>query len=90
MRAWIETKGSSFLAFTTWTALKQQMLDDLASGKTLTAEYEVRHADGSLHRQKFRTLGEWSKFFALVEARAAAEGTQAPVGRTFAKQGGRG
>lgn len=78
------------MAFTTWTALKRQMLDDLASGKTLTAEYEVRHADGSLHRQKFRTLGEWSKFFALVEARAAAESAAPAVGRTFARQGGRG
>lgn len=78
------------MAFTTWTALKQQMLNDLASGKSLTAEYEVRHADGSLHRQKFRTLGEWSKFFALVEARAAAESAPPAVGRTYARQGGRG
>lgn len=78
------------MAFTTWTALKQQMLDDLASGNSLTAEYEVRHGDESLHRHRFRSPGEWMTFLSMVETRAAAEVAPAPVGRTYAKQGGRG
>jgi len=76
------------MAFTTWTALKEQMLDDLASGKTTMGEYEVS-SGGTVRRFNFRSYVDWMKIFQMVEQRAAAE-TGSVVGRTFAKNGGGG
>lgn len=70
------------MAFTTWTALKQKMLNDLAAGSTTLGEYDV---DGV--RMKYRSHEEWMRLFEMVEQKAAAE-SGAAAGRTYAKNGG--
>lgn len=72
------------MAFTTWTALKTQLLDDLASGGWKTKSYQI----GDVTRT-FRDFSDFKQFLELVEYRAATEGGTA-VGRTYAKQGGGG
>ena len=70
--------------FTTWSALKTQMEQDLASGQFLSQSYTV---DGVA--RVFRTFDDWNKFYGFVCGKAAAETTTAPIGRTFARGRGR-
>ncbi len=61
------------MAFTTWTALKNQMLDDLASGNWRhVSEYSFSSGPSS-RSFKFRALEEFMKLLREVEARAAEE-----------------
>ena len=74
------------MSFTTWTALKTQMEQDLASGQHLTQSYTV---DGV--QRTFRAFADWRAFYGFVSAKAAAESsaTSAPMGRTYARPRGR-
>lgn len=72
-------------SFTTWTALKKQMEQDLAAGAILTQSYTI---DGV--SRSYRSFSEWQEFYGFVCAKAAAENTSsAPLGRTFARPRGR-
>lgn len=75
------------MAFTTWAALKQEMLDDLASGRWKIKSYTV----GDVSRT-FVSVDEFLKVLDRVTTEASGEGAtgQAYVGRTYAKQGGGG
>lgn len=72
--------------FTTWTALKSQMEQDLASGQSLTQSYTV---DGV--QRTFRSFADWQAFYGFVCAKAATEAsaTTAPMGRAYARPRGR-
>jgi len=72
------------MAFTTWANLYQKMLDDLESGNWRIKSYTIGSRETTYH-----TFQEFQKGLEYVKAQAAAE-TGAIVGRTFAKQGGRG
>jgi hypothetical protein len=73
------------LAFTTWTALKTQMENDLAAGQSLTASYAVDNST-----RTFRSFPEWQAFYGYVCAKAAQESIgSAPLGRTYARPGRR-
>lgn len=65
--------------FTTWTALKTTMLDDLASNSWRTAEYTVAG-----RQVKYRTFAEFKEALEYVTYMADQEsGTVA--GRTYAR-----
>ena len=75
--------------FTTWAALRDSMLDSLAtlvtSGEIVAAEMRV----GSDHTVRYRDLAEFTSLLDKVKMLAAQEeGTYSP--RSYAKQGGRG
>ncbi|HBJ74416.1 MAG TPA: hypothetical protein DDY86_02575 [Syntrophaceae bacterium] len=72
------------MAFTTWTALYNAMLDKLASGDTTVGS--VMAGDKSV---TFRTHKEFLIMLDFVESKAKAESGDF-VPRTYAKQGGRG
>lgn len=72
------------MAFTTWAALKSELLDDLASGRWKVKSYQI----GDISRS-FVTVDELLRMISYVENKAAAE-TLSVSGRTYAKQGGRG
>jgi len=71
------------MAFTTWAALHQKMLDDFAAGKTLVGEYSI--AGRVL---KYRSAADFQRLLSMVEAKAQAEAGEG-YGRTCAGQGGR-
>ena len=56
------------MAFTNWSTLKQQILDDLDSGLVLTKQYAV---EGSM--RTFRRLSEVMDFLAWLDQQIAAE-----------------
>lgn len=72
------------MAFTTWTALKTSMLDDLAAGKWRVKSYQLG-ADGpsTVYRS-------WADFQAALEYVTSKAGQEAgtAVGRTYASQSG--
>ncbi len=68
--------------FTTWTALRTQLLDDFAKGLHSRKSYTC--GDTTV---VFRDFREFSEMLAFVENRAAAESKRAPR-RTLAGQGG--
>jgi len=74
--------------FTTWTALKIQMQNDLAALNINVGEYQI-DVGGNRRVVKYRSADEWWTFFREVEKRAATE-TGTTRLRTYAKQGGRG
>lgn len=72
------------MAFTTWSALKTRMLDDLASGKWMLKSYTI---DGV--SRTFVSIDEFMKVLEYAERKAAQE-SGGYAGRTYAKQGGGG
>lgn len=72
------------MAFTTWTALKTEMLNDLATGKWKVKRYRVDETD-----IEYATFDEFRGALEYVERRAAVE-SGGFSGRTYARQGGRG
>lgn len=73
--------------FTTWTALYNEMLNQLAvfaSGKMQVASYSV-----SGRNLTYRTFEEFQKGLQFVKNMADSE-TKTAVGRTYAKNGGGG
>lgn len=71
------------MAFTTWAALKTQMLDDLAAGNWRTESYQV----GDMQK-KFRTFKDFMEVLNYVTDMAAVEAGTV-TSRVYAKQGGR-
>ena len=72
-------------AFTTWTALKQRLLDDFASGAYMQQSYTC--GDTTI---TYRNFAEFRDMLQFVEQRAAVESSRPPARRTYAGQGGRG
>ncbi|WP_428558571.1 MAG: hypothetical protein ACP59X_12095 [Solidesulfovibrio sp. DCME] len=72
------------MAFTTWTALRDTMRADFASGKWRLKSYAV---DDS--RIEYHTPQEFLAALEFVEAKAASE-SKSYFGRTYARNGGRG
>lgn len=70
--------------FTTWSALKTQLLNDFARGAHMQKSYTC--GDTTV---EFRNFGEFRDMLAFVEARAAAESTGRAPRRTYAGQGDR-
>lgn len=60
------------MAFTTWAALKEQLLNDIASGDWRTASYDVTNAGGS-HSLSYKSLKEVEEFYDFVERQAVKE-----------------
>ncbi len=58
------------MAFTTWSALKTSILDDIANGSILTKSYAI----GDVNRT-FRDLREVTEFLKFVDYQVAAETT---------------
>lgn len=58
------------MAFTTWSALKTSILDDIASGSVLTKSYAV----GDVNRT-FRDLREVTEFLKFIDYQVSAEST---------------
>lgn len=79
------------MAFTSWCDLKEQMLEDLASGAVGSMQsYSVSTAGGS-RSVTYRSYAEWKQVFDDVSAQCAAEGGSVPyTGRYRAGSGGRG
>ncbi len=71
------------MAFTTWTDLKNKMLDDLESGNWRVQSYKVGRRE-----RAYTSLEEFLSALKYVEHRAALE-TGSVVKRTYAAQGGR-
>lgn len=71
--------------FTTWTALYNSMLNDLASGNWKVASYSING-----RTMQYRDFSQFKEALEYVKAQADAEGSSAPVSRTYAKQGGGG
>ena len=72
------------MAFVSWAALKQEMLDDLSTGRWKVKSYQI----GEISRT-FVTVDELLKMLAYVETKTATESSSVS-GRTYAKNGGRG
>lgn len=72
------------MAFTTWTALRDAMRDDLATGAWRIKTYEVGDS-----RTEYTGLQEFLAALDYVDVRATAE-TKPFYGRTYARNGGRG
>lgn len=70
--------------FTTWTALYQSALNDLASGSWKVASYGING-----RTMQYRTFAEFKEFLEYTKTMAGTESGTA-VGRTYAKQGGGG
>lgn len=77
--------------FTSWISLREQMLDDLASGNwRKVSSYSVSTA-GASRSITYRSFSEFREILAWVTDQAAQEsGVAAYHGRTLAAQGGRG
>lgn len=58
------------MAFTTWSALKTSILDDIANGSVLTKAYSV----GDVTRT-FRDLREVMEFLKFIDFQISAEST---------------
>lgn len=72
------------MAFTTWTALYNSMLDDLASGAWKTKSYTIGD-----RTHTYREFDDFKQMLEYVGTQSKIEsGTVA--GRTYAKQGGGG
>ena len=71
------------MAFTTWTALKRDMEDDMSSGNWRVKSYELREQS-----KTFRNWGECVYFYKFVCHNAQAEVGNVST-RVYAKQGGR-
>jgi chorismate-pyruvate lyase len=71
------------MAFTTWAALHQKMLDDLAAGNATVGEYSIA---GRI--LKYRSTDDFTRLLSFVEVKADAE-SGTGYGRTCAGQGGR-
>ena len=77
--------------FTTWTALKGQMLEDLASGNWRKVSSYSLSTAGSSRSITYRSFSEFREILAWVTDQAAVEsGVPAYHGRTYAADGGRG
>jgi len=61
------------MAFTTWSALKTSILDDIASGSVLTQSYSIAGRS-----RYFRTMTEVVDFLKFCDTQIAAEGTASP------------
>ena len=72
------------MAFTTWTALKTAMLDDLAAGKWRVKSYQLG-VDGP--STTYRSFADFKEALEYVTSKAGAEAGTA-VGRTYAYQKG--
>ena len=70
--------------FTTWSDLKTQVLNDLASGNWRTSEYTT-----PIGTRSFHTLKDYTAFLAFIDQQVGVEAGTG-VGRTYAKQGGGG
>lgn len=72
------------MAFTTWTALYNSMLDDLASGAWKTKSYTIQ--------DRTHTYRDFSDFKEMLEYARTMAATESGIasGRTCAKQGGGG
>jgi len=70
--------------FVSWSDLAAQMRGDLASGSWRIASYMIEG-----QQTTYRTFDEFRRALEYAELRAAQE-TGAAVGRTYARQGGRG
>lgn len=79
--------------FTSWAALyisMQDALADFVANRMQVAEYDLV-TGGSTRRYKYRSFRELQDGLVFVKRMADAENlTTAPVGRTYAKNGGRG
>jgi len=69
--------------FTTWTALKANLLDDFARNVHARKEYVC--GDTTI---RFRDFADFQAMLQFVERRAALESARPPAKRTFAAQGG--
>lgn len=78
------------MAFTSWAALHQQMLDDMASGNwSKVSSYSLSTAGGN-HNITYRSFAEFKSMLDYVGQQATQEaGTSSYYGRTCAGQGGR-
>jgi len=72
------------MAFTTWSALYDSMLDDLASGAWKTKSYTIGE-----RTHTYRDFDDFKKMLEYARTQAANESGSA-AGRTYAKQGGGG
>lgn len=68
--------------FTTWTALRQTLLDDFAKGAHMRKSYSV--GDTTI---TFRDFSEFREMLQFVEAKAAAESSSPTPKRTYAGMG---
>ena len=57
------------MAFTTWAALKAQMLDDMANRDSWVGSYNT--PDG--RKLEYRSFEDWQKHYTFVVAQAEAE-----------------
>lgn len=73
------------MAFTTWTALYNDMLDTLANGNPTVGSISTANGKSII----YKSHKEFLELLSFVESKANAE-TSAFVPRTYAKQGGRG
>ncbi len=69
--------------FTSWTALKQKLLDDFAKGMHARQSYTC--GDTTI---TFRQFSEFKEMLQFVEQRAAAETSRPAYRRVYAGQGG--
>lgn len=79
------------VGFTSWNELRDQMLDDLASGNwRKVSSYSLTTA-GSSRSMTYRSFSEFREILSWVTDQAAQEtGVAAYHGRTYTGQGGRG
>ena len=77
--------------FTSWTALREQMIDDLACGNWRKVSGYSLSTAGSSRSITYRSFSEFREILAWVTDQAAVEsGVPAYHGRTYAADGGRG
>ena len=72
------------MAFTTWTALRDTMRADFASGKWRIKTYQIGDS-----RAEYQTPQDFIAALDYVDAKAASE-SKSFYGRTYARNGGRG
>lgn len=65
---WV-ARGDDEIAFTSFSALRTQLLDDLAAGKVLTSAYSIGGRSIS-----FRSLKEVTDYLATLDVLIKAEG----------------
>lgn len=78
--------------FTTWSALYQALLDayaDFVANRIQYVEYQISPASGSTRQFKFQDPDKLLKAIQDIRPLADAE-SGAAVGRTYARNGGRG
>ena len=76
-------------AFTTWSALKTQLENDMASRDFTRRKYELSNSLGG-HSHEFTDLEQLRGFYDWVSMMALKEANPTWTGRTYAKNGGRG